>query len=257
MTTKAKLISLFLENLNLDVPFWKVSHCKGLPKNPVNKKCYNGINSLLLNGLSQKHAYRSNYWGTPAQWRSLGIQQEKGALGSPVIFLEGKSLNHYFVYNAEQCFGKDCGKYIILSKKEEDYSLVKKFLKPIKYKITHSAKIDHPKFDRAEDRISLPPKKHFNGDAHYYNSLFHELCHWSEVRLGWEGDEDKGELIAELFSNYMESKFFLPCDKDLTNHIYWKETWIKKIVKNPNYLFSSASHVSKIITFFENLSKVE
>ena len=51
------------------------------------------------------------------------------------------------------------------------------------------------------DFISVPPKHRFNPLGAYYETVIHELAHWSEVRTGWDHQKQgyaMGELAAEI-----------------------------------------------------------
>ena len=56
----------------------------GLPRNPVTKKLYRGVNTLALWIIRRKAGFASSYWASYLQWKSLGAQVRQG---DEVIFM--------------------------------------------------------------------------------------------------------------------------------------------------------------------------
>ena len=79
----------------------------------------------------------------------------------------------------------------------------------------------------AGDFISAPPKSSFNPKGSYYETLFHELAHWSEIRLGWTGTYEAGELIAEMTACYLATELGVPQGESLQNHTAYLKAWLR------------------------------
>lgn len=52
------------------------------------------------------------------------------------------------------------------------------------------------------DIIYMLPKERFADQNEYYFTLFHELAHWAEIRLQWNGTEEESEQIANEVAYY-------------------------------------------------------
>lgn len=279
---REEISTKIVESLKNGNPPWRSSTNRGLPENPKTGRKYTGINPLLLDAVADKEKYRSKYWATFKQWHSLDInvakkpENHQGDWGIGIInwkaFLKttdtGSTLRmdrfhlmqKHFVFNADQCFGVDCGKYMILNEniKTPDYSKAENVIKATKANISHHGKVKNPRYVRPpHDKILLPSKKKFLNDAQYYAAKFHELFHWAEWRLGWSGTEDHGELIAEIATGYLESELDLPHDTDMTNHDQWLPTWIDNIEKNPKYLFDSAAQASRVVDYILGFTRIQ
>lgn len=245
---------IILESLKINAPPWKSKYNRGCPTNPQTLNNFTGINSIILDAVADKHCYRSKYWATYIQWKKLGIQVEKNSSGTPIINWHEKKLNTHFVFNADQCFGATCGHYLILKENVvlPDYSKAQELVDKIGIEIFHED-IEHPKFERPPvNKITLPFRNKFIDDAQYWASVFHELIHWTEARLGWIGSEDQGELISEIATGYLESELMLPHDTDPANYDKWAQIWIQNIEKTPKYLMDAAAQSSRAVDYVLN-----
>ena len=268
---RSNLAERVIASLKAGAPPWRSPHNRGIPTNPVTGRKYTGINPLVLDAVADKCGYRSKFWATYHQWDTIGLKVPKrptnispGNWGinivnwQPFIKTVDKGeilsmerfhlLQPITVFNADQCFGKDMGKYLILEETitSPDYSKAEKIVESTKAKIIHHARVKKPRYDRMpKDRIMMPLRKHFRDDAQYWAAVFHELAHYSELRIGWNKEEAHGELMAEIVTGYMESELNLPHDSDMTNHEKWVKIWIEEIEKNPIYLFEAAAHAAR------------
>ena len=67
------------------------------------------------------------------------------------------------------------------------------------------------------DFIQVPLREQFSA-GEWYETIFHELCHWTQPRLNWnpaEGGYALGELMAEIGSCYLASELGIPTGGDL------------------------------------------
>lgn len=268
-----------VDSLKAGAPPWRSVHNRGVPTNPQTGRKFTGINPLILDAVADKNKYRSKYWCTYHQWDLLGMQvpRRKGneELGINIVNWQPFTktvdkgdlislerfhlLQTYAVFNAEQCFGKDCGKFLILNenKQEPDYAQIGTIIEATRADIRHHSRVKRPRYDRPpQDRIMLPPKSRFIDDAQYWATVVHEIIHWSEWRVGWTGSDHLGELIAEIGTGYLESELGLPHDKDMTNHNKWVAVWIENIEKNPKYLFDAAAQAARTVDYVLGFSRV-
>lgn len=268
------LVKCVLQALKADNPPWRSKHNRGMPVNPLTNHKFTGINPLVLDAVADDRGYRSKYWATYHQWQVLGIQVPKRPSNTPTSeygvqvvnwqpFI--KTIQHvevdkfhmletHLVFNADQCFGKTCGKYLILKEdtKVADYSQAEVLVNATKANIIERSNLIGPQYDRELDSILLPPRSYFIDDAQYWATKFHELVHWTESRLNWRGSPDQGELIAEIATGYLESDLDLCHDSDKANHNKWMPIWIDNIEKDPKYLLDSAAQAARVIDYIRS-----
>lgn len=252
-------------------PPWRTLHKRGFPTNAKTGKKYYGINPLILDVVADERKYRSNLWATYKQWQSLGQKVAKNPgitdWGSPIIIWSPRLkttinenvitwdkfhlLEQHIVFNAEQTYGTDAAKYILTeSAFAPNYAKAEEAIKATGAEVVHKKSVKTPIYERLpKDRILMPLREYFVNDAQYYAALFHELVHYSEWRLGWQGSMGQGELIAEIATGYIESELNLPHDTDFTNHDKWKNEWLNEISKNPSYLLVAATQASRAANF--------
>ncbi|MGO9107598.1 MAG: zincin-like metallopeptidase domain-containing protein, partial [Thermoguttaceae bacterium] len=44
----------------------------------------------------------------------------------------------------------------------------------------------------------------------FYETMLHELAHWSEIRLGWTANYAMNELIAEIAASFISAELGVP-----------------------------------------------
>lgn len=277
--TRRQIANKILPSIEAGYPPWRSSAGRGLPTNPQTGRKYSGINPLILDAVADQRKYRSKYWCTYRQWGILHLQVQKrpnkyaeGEWGTDIInwqpfrkavdkgnilSVEKFHLIHtYSVFNAEQTFGQEIGKYLITKADVGDYLLAESVIKATGADIQHPPECVTPKYYRPDDQILLPPREFFLDDRQYTASKLHELAHYSEFRVGWGGrSEDQGELFAEIVTGYMESELGLPHDPDMTNHNKWMPIWVERIKENPKYLFDAAAYAARSIDWIMGFTR--
>ena len=90
----------------------------------------------------------------------------------------------------------------------------------------------------------------------YYQTLSHELVHWTEqeTRLNWDRAKPENsyalaELIAEIGGCFMVCESRLPSADELGNHISYLDHWLKAMQSDPKYIFKAAAQASKAVDF--------
>ena len=94
----------------------------------------------------------------------------------------------------------------------------------------------------------LPPKHRYTKSGCYYDTLAHELCHWSELRTGWNHSKQgyaTGELAAEIGAAYLCSELGVPQGEDLANHAAYLQSWLSAMKADPSYIFKASTQASK------------
>ncbi|HWB09929.1 MAG TPA: ArdC family protein [Pirellulales bacterium] len=51
---------------------WRLDHNCGAAANVESKRCYSGVNPILLSIASAQYGFQSRWWGTFRQWDALG-----------------------------------------------------------------------------------------------------------------------------------------------------------------------------------------
>jgi antirestriction protein ArdC len=102
------------------------------------------------------------------------------------------------------------------------------------------------------DYIVLPPRATFNPPGAYYETVVHELGHWSEVRTGWDHDKQGyalGELAAEIASCYVTAELGIPQGEGLGNHAAYLRSWLAGMKDDRNFIFRAAKQASKVTDY--------
>jgi len=266
---------------------WRTSLNAGRPTNVTTHKTYNGINPLLLELHSYKFGFQSKFWGTFNQWQELGCTVkrrpngvESGEWGAKIVLykpLHKKVVDQttgdeeerdflmmrtFSVFNAEQVEGEAADKFLVKEDGElitfPDYQPFEELVAATKADIRHGGEkafyrrpspIGSFPNHTDGDFIVVPERHRFESSGAYYETLAHELSHWSEIRLNWEGTYAMGELIAEISSTYLCHELGVPNANDLTNHASYLQSWIKEMKGDPSFIFKASTQASKTTEF--------
>lgn len=264
---------------------WRCSPNAGRPANCLSRRCYSGINPLLLELHAQKHGFQSKWWGTFQQWESWGCKVKRrpegvdpGAWGAKIVFYKPitKSVTNettgddderefflmrtFSVFNAEQVEGKVIEKFLVTPSANEanafpNFLPFEEMVAASKAEILHFGQ--QAFYRRPEpagsfpnhkdgDFITMPERDRFESVAGWYETLAHELAHWCEVRLGWEGSYAMGELIAEMSATFVCTELGVPNGDDLTNHASYLQSWITTMKGDPTFIFKASTQASKV-----------
>jgi antirestriction protein ArdC len=252
---------------------WSSAKNTGFPVNAVSGKLYRGVNVLLLH----LAGHSSKFWATYRQWQALGGQVRKGERGTRIIFWkpitktkikgdgeeESKTfplLKEYVVFCADQCDGAE---HFQVQPSDSngvvDFEPAERVIAATGWDIRHQAG-DKAFYARPpQDFIVLPPKAQFAegrfGMAGYYCTLFHELMHASEHRLGWVGSYSLNELRAELGACYLAAEVGIPAPEGLENHARYLDHWIREMGADSRVIFQIASAASKGADFILAFSR--
>ena len=271
---------------------WVRGKVSGRHRN-VQGRAYSGINPLILELHACIHGFASRTWGTYNQWTSLGLQVKKrpdnvkaGAWGASVVLFRpvkktkidkesGEEVQDSFlvakqfsVFNSDQVSGLGIEKYQDQQATETpgfdvDYGPAEELLKAtgaIIIRTGNQAFYRQPTPDNSwpnhedGDWIVLPPKETFLSSGAYYETAFHELAHWSEVRLlGSDRSENEeyayGELVAEITSTVVAQELGVPQGEPLENHAAYLKSWLKGMKGDASFLFHASTQASKVTNF--------
>lgn len=254
-----------------------------LPMNVTSGKRYKGINVLMLmmqgfadpRWMTFKQAKDSGFSvkkgekGTRVQyWSTTGSAVKTDEGGNPVVDEKGKpvkeavTLNspfvrYAYVFNAQQIDGipeleiKPPAESYVWDQSARADAIIK----------ASGAKIYHDGGDQAyymlhRDSIHMPLKEQFPDAPSYYETLLHELGHWSghNSRLkrdmsGSFGTESyaKEELRAEIASMLIGDALDLGHNAD--GHASYIASWLKTLKNEPLEIFRAAADAEKILNF--------
>jgi antirestriction protein ArdC len=242
----------------------------GLPRNIATRKSYGGLNIALLWLTQNEKGYPTSFWGSYQQWASLGGQVRKGERATQIIFYrqvkrtveqdngENKVetfplLRTWSVFNICQVDGEIAEQF----KAKPQADAIETFPAVEREKFDQLVKATNADirfgFDKAAyyrlpaDYIVMPDR--FNTFGDFASTMLHELAHWTEHRLGWEGDYASGELRAEIASSFVTSSLGLPGSSDDSNTIAYIQSWIQALENDPKHIFKASAAASKAADF--------
>jgi antirestriction protein ArdC len=265
---------------------WASGPNAGSPTNAVSGNSYRGVNPMLLQIAAHRHGLQSKWWGTFSQWKSLGgdVQRrpanvEAGQWGTSIVLWkpvekteidadtgeeETKKfgfLRQYHVFNLDQVAG-ECLDHLRVDGEVVENEFTN--FEPADHAIAATgadirygggqAFYRRPNYGDG-DFIQLPHQGTFSAQKEFYSTVLHELMHWSEHRLKWEGNYAEGELRAEIGACYAMSELNVPQSDDLTNHHAYLESWLAALERDPRFIFSASSAASKAADFVLSFSR--
>lgn len=277
---------------------WASGKASGRHRN-VQGRAYSGTNPLLLEIHAEKHGLTSRTWGTWNQWASLGLQVKKrpdhvkaGSWGATVVLYRpvkktkidkdtGEELDDRFlvarqftVFNADQVSGPGIEKFqhhpvASTTGFNADFGPAEELLKASKAVFIHMGDKAYYRRPTPEgswpnhtegDWIILPPKEKFVSSGAYYETAFHELAHFSEVRLGWDHRKhgyDYGELVAEMSASCLSAELGVPLGEPLENHAAYLKHWLAGMKADSSFLVHASSQASKVTDYLLSFVQTE
>lgn len=208
------------------------------PFNIITRRTYTGIDQLILQLAAQKHGFRLKAWGTKEEWRSFcDCPLQDRAVGT--------AIDEVLLFNAEQV---ECGFIQDFRSRPDDaqpdWSAAETVIAATNADVRHVFDLKAEYYYPPLDYIIFPFKEAFvqgkGGLPAYYESLAHELLHWSEVRLGFSADYATCELRAEMGSCFFASKLRLPNLTNLEmlkNHVRFAPIWCEAMNSDPDLIF--------------------
>lgn len=270
---------------------WRVSPNTGVAVNVVSGKPYRGIN-IILTGLHRfQHGFESKYFATFQQWKALGGTIKKrpdhvqpGQWGCKVVFYkpftktvsdpasgEEKErqfavLRTYTVFCVDQVEGAAFDKYRVLEGPGDgtvlpNFGPADELIAATKADIRFGSQqaLYCPPAPQGSwphhtsgDYVQMPVPGKFNGMGAYYESVLHELAHWSEVRLGWDRKGNgyaAGELVAELGACFLAGELGIPNGEGIENHAAYLKSWLDGMKADANFIFKASSQAAKVADF--------
>lgn len=258
---------------------WKMPWHNGgaaltIPENVDTKNRYNGINILALWVAGMSRGYVRGTWGTYRQWQNQGAQVRKGEKSSIVVFYKelpakegepedsGRMMARASaVFNAEQVDG-----YEAPALPDEDGDVprlqrVERFIDCTRADIRIGG--GRAYYRRSEDYIQMPKAGRFQGSKTssagdtYYQTLLHELCHWTGFESRCDRTMQKRfgdaayameELVAELGSAYLCAELGIS-QEPRADHAEYIANWLQVLKNDNRAIFTAASQASKATAY--------
>ena len=263
---------------------WHRKADAGMPRNPVTRNPYRGVNTLILWMTAQQRGYASSYWASYLQWRSIGAQVREGERGTTIVFYKrmdecpdqdavgeqkGRArmlLRYSYVFNADQVDGrKPDGAVLVVG--QEPFAEVEAFLNALDSDVQYGS--DIAAYSPTHDRIFMPNRVEFydtpsgSGVENIYAVLLHEHVHWTghKSRLardfsGKFGSESYAmeELVAELGAAFLcatlgISTFPRP------DHAAYLASWLKVLKGEKTAIFTAASAATKACEYLKEIAE--
>ena len=113
-------------------------------------------------------------------------------------------------------------------------------------------------YSPATDKVVLPLKEHFTGEAEYYGTAFHELTHstghknrlnrFAEGVMAFGNETySKEELVAELGSATILHMLSIETDATVQNNAAYIQNWLQALRNDKRLIVSAASKADKAV----------
>jgi antirestriction protein ArdC len=249
------------------------------PINAVSRRCYRGINTVLLTLEAQARGFNRNAWLTYRQAKEIGAQVRAGESGCLVIFYKLHDLPNpvtveqiedaprpkvvpflrsFTVFNLAQIDG------LPDRLKEREAMVAWNSQDAAENIITGSgAMIRHGGamafYDLRDDFIQLPERRSFPDGAGYYATALHELVHWTghvkrlNRQLGrrfGEAAYAMEELVAEMGSAFLCASCYL---EGRLRHANYIGQWLQVLRNDKRAVFAAAAKAQQAADFIESV----
>lgn len=243
----------------------------------ANGAAYTSINVLLLLSTGYQGG---THWMTYNRAAVLGGQVRKGEKSTAIVFFKplkiedkanpGKTktiplLRSYNVFNVaqidglpERFYGLPVKPVTVEEKQAQEIArnaAVDAYVENTKAVIEHHG--DRAFFTPAFDKIVLPPQERFTSTEGYYDTLLHELTHWTghtgrlERTFGARFGDDayaQEELVAEIGSAFLCAGLGITRPDDLRpDHADYIAAWLKVLKNDPKAVFQAAAAAQKAV----------
>ncbi len=259
---------------------WETPFLSACSHNIATKKCYRGINILLLDIARSKNDFSSCVWGTFKQWKEKGCPVRKGEKGTTILFwkplvyklevetengdlleLENQSFvaRSYCVFNGSQVEGytqeTEQAEFNFNVDSEKFFENTK-----IEYRFDGSSAF----YNHKKDYVCLPNKKHFNNESDFISTLSHETVHATghKNRLnrdfsGCFGSKSYAfeELVADIGAGFVSG--YLGYEYQFSkNNLAYLKSWLSVLKNDKKAIFKACSHAQKAFDYLLTLQEM-
>ena len=269
---------------NNQLPPWRKpwandSNAPGLHTSLSTGAAYRGINQLLLQVAAMRNGFKSKWWGTFMQVQFNGASVRRGQKATKIILWKpikrkrndenGKEtedsflmMREFSVFNAEQTTGLEqfrIGYAKSEASPDERYEHADTVIEATDADVRHGG--NRAFYRPSDDTITMPFRHQFESPEAYYETLLHELCHYSESRTDFPSDTTKssyafGELVAEIGSCFLMGELGLATSGNLDNHAAYLKSWLRAMADDPKFIFRAAAQASKATDFILSFSRL-
>lgn len=260
---------------NNELPPWRRSwsddpNAPGLFTSLSTGNPYRGINQLLLQLASMRFGYKSKWFGTFNQIRNHNASVRKGEKGHKVILWKPVSrkrtdqngeefddsflvMREYTLFNAEQTTGLEEYRVGFCQPTDtvvERYEHADQLIDATEARIEYG--FNQPAYRPHDDVIQLPCRQQFDTPESFYETVFHELVHWSE-KPGRVGKKERheyafGELVAEIGACLLMAELRLP-NSNLANSAAYVRGWLKGLQNDSRLIFNVSAQASRCVDY--------
>jgi len=226
----------------------------------------------------EKRGYRSKWWGTFPQIKALGSSVRKGETGTRIILWKplsktktdtaGKEVEEQFfvmrqftVFNVEQTTGLEEFRigHAPPSSPALRYEQAEAIIEATGATIQYGG--NKAQYSTGGDFITCPARHQFECLESFYETLFHELIHWTEKRIGIDRSSKENsyafcELVAELGGCFLMGELGLPMAEVLPNSVSYLANWLQGMQGDPSFIIKAASQASKAVDYILSFSQV-
>jgi antirestriction protein ArdC len=222
----------------------------GFPARPATLEPYKGVDVLLLNMSATEKGVFSRFWACEEEWTYLDCIVS----GKSTTLADGTP-----VFNGDQTVSS-IGSMVYRSRRRRtpvavDYSPAEAVIAASGADIRHLCGTEAAYYYQ-EDVIIFPEKWQFvqgpGGLEAYYDSLFHELVHFTEPRLGWSAPSAVNELRAEIGAPFMMARLNISVLTDMTllpNHHDHLTRWVRAMKTDPRLIIKVAQSASEAVEY--------
>jgi antirestriction protein ArdC len=231
-------------------------------------------------GSSLSYGFTSRWWGTMKQWNAEGCTVKgrpetvkAGEWGTHIVFwsfLNSKEtdakgnkkripfMRTYVVFNADQVEGDNIKKYRVGGfndvNVQPDYVRAEQVITESGADVVYGG--NRACYAPATGKIHCPFKSQFPLLQDFYYTMFHELAHWSEEKVGWLRKDFKeasayamGELIAEMSACFTAQTVNIPQSDNMDNHTQYLGCWLEAMKNDSKFIFQASKWASAITDF--------
>lgn len=262
---------------------WKVSTSQKLYNvafNRVTKTAYSLLNQMLLSKPGEYASFK--------QWQDLGGKIKKGAKAEIVVFWkwleyekdkkteneeEEKEIKKIPFLRYLQVFHIDDVENVQPLKLKENEILkdfeseekaeeiILNYIEREQIQLCYGG--DRAYYQPSTDKIQLPPKNAFNGNAsEFYSTAFHEIVHstgaqnrldrLSKTAYFGSTEYSQEELVAEIGACGLLSMLNLETQSSFKNNSAYIQSWLKVLQNDKKLIVYASSKAEKAIDFILN-----
>jgi antirestriction protein ArdC len=249
------------------------------PINAASRRCYRGINTVLLTLEAQARGFNRNSWLTYRQAKDLGAQVRAGESGCSVIFYKLQDLPHSAT--AERIEDEVRPKVVPLLRSFTVFNLAQIDGLPDRLQVREAMVAWNPQeaaesilvgsgaairhggamafYSPSEDLVQLPERHSFPDVGGYYSTALHELIHWTghanrlNRQLGRRfGDAAYAmeELIAEMGSAFLCAGCYL---EGRLRHANYVGHWLSVLRNDKRAVFAAAAKAQQASDFIDSV----